>query len=1180
MNKNPSVAILSLTMLFALIISAVLTTPVFADSGTTPPTPPPAAGSTRNSHPSSNNLSGVPSGTKVVIVDDQGNKLALGSQQAQDLLNSGDPVWCPSTVTAPIPGSGGCTPSGINTLYELISDIDSPTPSVAQPAANGTIWITATDESANPIVINGNSPYLSTWAGFSLTLQGGWSGIPGSKTPPSGQSEFTQSISIINWKNSVTVNNIYVHSTTVGNGLTVTTSSNITLNTVTSSNNTDSTQGMGADLDNTSGTGTVTVNKSEFDANAGTGLSVLSHGAITVSNLTALNGKGQAALLDNCVEAAPPTPPCTTTTAQPVTVSGVNQINSNNLYGLEIESTGAVTVNSLTADSNPSGYGLYVDNCHFYEYDTVNHLWKCSSPSAQKVSLTGTNTLNSDFGGLFIDSSGAIALNSVTVDDTAKPNQIGAYLDNCFEVVSNTPPCTTTAQPVTLTGINTFNGNAGTGIYILSSGLITNSSSSLTADGNQGWGALWQNDGATTAVGVTMSGTGEFNNNEGDGLNVHSKSTITFSTSTLNANGNGWTGLLLDSTASSTAVVTLKGTNQFNGNGLNGLQVLSNGNISVNNVNASANGANYSTYNLSGGVYLDNIPHSGTSTPSITITGSNTFIGNYESGLVAISDGSITASNLNASGNGLQGYVPGSSWSGAVLSDNDISSALPKTVSVTGTNTFNNNYDNGLFVQTTSAITTSNITAGGNINGTGAYLDNCFGTSTCLSTFAKTLTMNGINTFNTNGGDGLDAYSDGAIKVNGVLSLNNGAYGTYLENDGAAKAQAVSLTGTSVFSFDGLSGTADGLKVNSRGAISLSSVTADANTGNGLILDNCEETGDVPPCSIATQNVTLAGSDEFNNNGANGLQISSSGTIYLNTSALVSNKNDGGGVALDNSGASTTKAVVTLKGTYLLDWDSDTQLSILSKGAITVGNITALNSFFGSGVSLVNDTLDVLGAVGGVTLSGVNTFNGNAEDGLSVVSSGAVALGNVTANGNDTTDSPDRYGLYLDNSSGTGTVTLSGYAATNMNWYGGMDILSQGTIKAVNISATGNQNSNGAVFNQNGLSTAIVSLTGLNIFNNNGGDGLLINSNGAVTLTKIIAQLNGTDGLNVTTPVTLGLTCGDFLSNGGYGVNLDVGAALTNITTLTGVAAFGNTTGQINQAGAGTVNRSGNCTLP
>src|SRR5258708_37728618 len=100
MGKKTSFAIVSLTSLVVFIVSAVFTTPALADGSTTTPT---------RTAPSSANLSGVPSGTKVVILDSQGNKVPLGSQAAQDILNSGDPVWCPATLAAPTPGLGGCT---------------------------------------------------------------------------------------------------------------------------------------------------------------------------------------------------------------------------------------------------------------------------------------------------------------------------------------------------------------------------------------------------------------------------------------------------------------------------------------------------------------------------------------------------------------------------------------------------------------------------------------------------------------------------------------------------------------------------------------------------------------------------------------------------------------------------------------------------------------------------------------------------------------------------------------------------------------------------------------------------------------------------------------------------------------------------------------------------------------
>ena len=111
-SQNIRFRTLTIAVLLGLVANAMWTVPALADSGTTnPPAPTSGTGSTRGSHSSSNNLSGVPGGTKVVIVDSQGDKLALGSQQAQDILNSGDPVWCPATLAAPTPGLGGCTGS-------------------------------------------------------------------------------------------------------------------------------------------------------------------------------------------------------------------------------------------------------------------------------------------------------------------------------------------------------------------------------------------------------------------------------------------------------------------------------------------------------------------------------------------------------------------------------------------------------------------------------------------------------------------------------------------------------------------------------------------------------------------------------------------------------------------------------------------------------------------------------------------------------------------------------------------------------------------------------------------------------------------------------------------------------------------------------------------------------------
>src|ERR1041384_1492560 len=45
--------------------------------------------------------------TDIVVVDNHGQTLSLGSQEAADALVGSDPVWCPENVTVPTPGANG-----------------------------------------------------------------------------------------------------------------------------------------------------------------------------------------------------------------------------------------------------------------------------------------------------------------------------------------------------------------------------------------------------------------------------------------------------------------------------------------------------------------------------------------------------------------------------------------------------------------------------------------------------------------------------------------------------------------------------------------------------------------------------------------------------------------------------------------------------------------------------------------------------------------------------------------------------------------------------------------------------------------------------------------------------------------------------------------------------------------
>src|ERR1700690_167486 len=101
MNTTVRFRALILSVLLVLALSAIAAAPVLADSGAGTP-PPGATGPARaTGRSSSNPLSQFPSGTKVVVLDKQGNKVPLGSLAAADIVTGGDPIWCPSSVAMP-----------------------------------------------------------------------------------------------------------------------------------------------------------------------------------------------------------------------------------------------------------------------------------------------------------------------------------------------------------------------------------------------------------------------------------------------------------------------------------------------------------------------------------------------------------------------------------------------------------------------------------------------------------------------------------------------------------------------------------------------------------------------------------------------------------------------------------------------------------------------------------------------------------------------------------------------------------------------------------------------------------------------------------------------------------------------------------------------------------------------
>ncbi|MFN8410895.1 MAG: hypothetical protein U0Z26_00770 [Anaerolineales bacterium] len=1110
--------VLSTAVLMTLLFSAIHTAPALADDGT----PPPATDATPV--PASEDAGGV-------VPNAGGESLPLAVQDAGQPVE-GDPIWCPAGVV-PKDNLGGCSPSFTSFNNDGSPDLGlinwlNDGANATKVSKAGVIWV-AYNYSATAVApgeagamnIVGSS-VAGTMENFALTVQGGLNALGSTAlNTATPYSTLSNAFSITGWNNAVTINNIMVNGATeVGYyALNIQTTGNITLANVDVVNNT--TSKGGANLDNTSGLGNVVLNDSTFDGNTSDfGISVLSHGTITAKNLSANGNGGNGAQLNNASAVTPKT----------VTLTGSNNFKFNTKGGLVVLSTGAITLSNVTATSNAGGSGAYLDNCAGYD---VNQYCLNSVPSA--VTLNGTsNFSNNDWDGLRVWSGGVITVNNLT----ANGNGIDPLRPAADVLVSGLPDYlnadnydaygkgvflnnfgTWTSKAITINGTNTFNGNASNGLFTL--GLSTIKVNNLTANNNNCY-PLFDLDISYCAgayldgLGVTLTDYGTFLGNNTAGLKVASFKTV----------------------------------------------------VTLNNLNADFNAGD----GVSVAVY-------GPTPAALSILGTNTFSENTGDGLRIYSDGgTVTLSNLTSNTNGEDGVFVDNTlkWNPVTLVFDIPAGAA---VTLNGAGVFNGNAVTGLVVQSSGAITTNGVAASD--NGFGAYLDNCFASGpNCTTILGKTVTMNGNNTFNNNfSGDGLSVESWGAIKVNNLTANGNLGRGATLDNNWTSATGTVTITGFSTTS----SNRDGGLFIYSNGSVTTSNLTANFNGPTSAASGDVFYRGvtirnDTDPTK--NMGVTLLGINQFNNNWNTGLEITSYGIVTLNNVTATNNgapydlannpTPEGNGVLVDNSGALVAKGV-TINGVNTFNGNLDDGLNILSKGAILANNVTA-NGNTGSGAVLDNK-YDLFTTP--ITILGYGTFSDNQDGGLVILSNGNVITNNLIAN-----NTAGGTGVYIENyynatSSSFVSVTMNGLNTFNGNIGNGLTVYSDGTITLNNITAN-NNSGYGANLDNSSIAGGVlknITLNGYNTFVSNTSSGIKFNSSGTVNMTRITADMNTLAGVEGTAVGSINLTCGSLLLNTGAGYNLSASALIT----LKGIFTFGN--GAVNAA-SGTPVITRTCPLP
>jgi len=405
-------------------------------------------------------LEQAPADTQVVVVNDVGQAEPLATVKAAEILQTGDPVWCPG---ASVPGSAGCTGSHL-TLADLVTDLSS-----GSYSGPGTIWVESTyagDSSAVGFDHN-------VMSGLSdLTLQS-YGGLATVNVP----------LGIFNWSGSVTVNNLDFSVDDLSTALSITTDGTIGVNTVSVKN----VSGSGASLDSSSD---ITVTNSTFDGNAGNGLAAYSNGNITLNTVSASNTTGTGAYLNSCLYNG-----STCDGTGGITVAN-STFNNNSSNGLTTDSGADTTLTNVTADNNNAGSFSYALD---------------DSTTLHNVTVNGGSFSGNVNTGLEVRSDGDVALNGITADS----NKAGAMVHTNTSIYNDATPGT---GSITVTG-GEFDGNAWDGLDAWSAGNII-IQNTAEFSGNLEDGAYLDATYGTGTIAVSDS-TFNSNGNTTDGRTHH-----------------------------------------------------------------------------------------------------------------------------------------------------------------------------------------------------------------------------------------------------------------------------------------------------------------------------------------------------------------------------------------------------------------------------------------------------------------------------------------------------------------------------------------------------------------------------------------------------------------------------------------------------------------------------------
>lgn len=797
--------------------------------------------------------------------------------------------------------------------------------------------------------------------------------------------------------------------------------------------------------------------------------------------------------------------------------------NDNGASGIEIRNfslspivtvTGNVTDGDTIVSGN-GGTGVEVTGAAATEVSNVT-----ATGNALGVTTAFTGALSASD----LQISGSVSTAMIVTEATGTVSVSDSTIDNNLASGLSVSP----GSPVVTTDVTIDNvsadGNAGTGLSLGGSGLVTVRNGSSASANSGGPGIDFGGPGRLVLADST------FDDNSGDGVDA---------AATLSGVG----GVAFTSTSSS-----------FDGNGGEGVQIGSIGTDFPIGGSVSITGGTIDG-NTGNGVDVDEIP-------MVTLDGVS--IDENVVGVRASKLGGLVVDNTTMSANdeaifanepGAFSMADSGIDNGAPVPASDLGVSILNAASVDIDDTTIRDFDSvGLSIDgVTGAVGIDGSTVIGHTSH-GATVEDVTGATTI-----------GTTNFNDNTRTGLIVLDAGAVAVNGSSTLRNGETGV-----NAGTLASLSLTGhTATDTIDGpglqvgdvtgnLSVTGGAFSSNQTldvgkqgivannvtGTTTLSGVTATSNTGDGVGIGNSGPVRIIGG-SVVSSNaqrgvdladvgaVTVTGST-VDDNGDDGLSAFTAGAIAISGSTFDDNGNFAGEYGVELEDVTGNVAVTT------------SQLTSNEFGGLAVRDASGTITLDGSTFEMNRQEGARLGSnttsVGAVSATGA-TFEDNATSGLRVENAPSVMLtntslaGNYRADGIGGADAPPSIGAGLD-AVDAGDLTLDNATVTNN---GGTGVLVRDGALA-------------------GSGTGAVTIT-KGAFSDNVDEGIFVLGSGAVMITDATFDGN-TDGASFFFPTTVDVAGATFEANSAEGLSISepsgaIGIADSTFDDHPGRAALG-----------------------